>query len=219
MQFAAPKGPKPRGSNADHLVRRTVENDLSADHFRIGCKTRPPQRIADDHDIPRPALLLRSKKPASPLWFYTYCSEKIGRDPERAECFGDTGASEIRRFPAIDHCQGGKALVRIAPAKELNRRQPHRGSVRSPVLLCLSDENEPVGIRKRQRPQDYRIDHREHREIPADADTQRECGRKTKHRCGTQVPICASNSIAHWMSPPYFDRVGLGAIYVPARMC
>src|SRR5262252_1702984 len=33
MQFAAPKRPKPRGSNADHLVRRTVENDLSADHF------------------------------------------------------------------------------------------------------------------------------------------------------------------------------------------
>src|SRR4051794_4882359 len=71
MQFAAPKRPKPRGSNADHLVRRIVEKDLPADHFRIGCKTRPPQRIADDHDIPRPTLLLRSKKPASALWSYT----------------------------------------------------------------------------------------------------------------------------------------------------
>ena len=79
-----------RGHDADDFARLAVDQDLAADHVRIGAEALTPQRVADDDGARARQFFIRAKRPA-----------ERGRHAERRE--------EVRRHVRADEAFGAAA--------------------------------------------------------------------------------------------------------------
>ena len=85
MQLTSTEKPQVRGRHAYHLIRRIVEEDLSADNVWRGRKTSTPNRIAENDYVRPSTLLFGPREPATELRHNSERIEETGADPQRPE--------------------------------------------------------------------------------------------------------------------------------------
>ena len=167
------------GQHADNRPRLTVHADRSVDDVRVAGVAGLPEAIADDNGAPCAADVLFWQKPAADEWRHPDGVEKPVGDLRAEQCFGLGPAGIAHRVGnhASHHRERSRS---IAPIEKVGGRNV--------LVLCrargltLPDGDDAVGILIGQGPELQRVEKRDDRHGPANAQRQNQNGRRGEGR-------------------------------------
>ena len=175
-----------RRQDADDLSWRSVHANFAAENVRIGIEALAPVGVGQDG---RSVVLdrrdrLRLVEAAPHHRAGAKRREKVRRDAHDLFLLGRAGLADD--FGAV--AEDGKAReARDVAAPFVVIRQRRAVALDPGFRIGVEDRDQPIGLRKRQRPEQNGIDHREHREVRSQADRNRGQRRHRERRSVAQL--------------------------------
>ena len=166
---------KPWRHHADDREPPRIERDGAARDVPCRRELRPPNRITDQGDVCAGALVVAAEV-AAERRLHAECGEDVRRHD---------GTRDVERAATVHESEpgfpiGGQMLERArgrSPVKEIGpRRRAGRAGSGRRAEVDAGDGGEALGRRKRQRPQQHRVNDAEHRAVRTDAEGEREHG-------------------------------------------
>src|SRR5262245_53457141 len=147
-------------SHADNHVVFAIEFDRPSQDVAVAAKALPPKMKRQDCNLVVTIGPFFSRKRTTDSGVHTENSEEVRRDKKRIQALGIAAAGE-RKGPAGGRGHTGKRLGLRAPVEKIWGRR--RKLEKTFAGILVKDVNQATGIRKRQGPQQDRVDHAEHR--------------------------------------------------------
>ncbi len=172
-----------RRHHPHHREVRPVDLDRLADQRRIRPVAPRPEPVAQHHHLVPPRRLLFGQEGPPQHRTHTQGREEARRDPHAGDLLGLAPAPQVVAPPR--RIEERHALERAALLPKIPKVRP-RDDVEIGGIgdRPLPDHHQPFRLRKRNRPQERRIHHPEHRGIGPDAQRQRH----HRHRRETRIP-------------------------------
>ena len=197
---------KSAGNDADNRVGLAVELNVAADDARIAVEARPPEPFAHDNGVGATIVVFLRERPADDRLHPEHV-EKARHDPLPRDRLGRAV------FAVHDHAADTRdeasnlveRAIAFHPVEQVERRHPApRGS-----LLLFPQHDQPIGRRKRQRPQQRRVHQREDGAVGSNPEGQRDDRHGGKARRAPELSQSKLHVIPELVEPLHQPHVAI----------
>ena len=197
---------KSAGDDADDRVRLAIELDVAADDARVAVEARPPEPFAHDDGVGATIVVFLRERPTDDRLDPEHV-EKARHDPLPRDRLGGP-VFAVHHHAANARDEAGdlvEGAIAFHPVEQVERRHP--AARRS--LLLLPHHHQPIGRRKRQRPQQRRVNQREDRAVGANPESQRDDRDGGKSRRAAKLSQGKLHVVPEFFEPLHHSHVAI----------